>query len=47
MKDLKKKCTKAVADLAMRVTSNTVNSACNWFMHQPELPKGAERLRKK
>lgn len=47
MKDLRKKGAKIVADLALRVTSNTVNSACEFLMHQPKLPEGAERLRRK
>lgn len=47
MKDLKKKGSKMVADLALRVTSSTVNSACGFLMHQPKLPEGAERLRRK
>lgn len=47
MKALKKKGSKVIADLALRVASNTVNSACRFFMHQPELPQGAERLRRK
>ncbi len=47
MKDLKKKGSKIVADLALRITSNTVNSACDYFLYQPRLPEGAERLRRK
>lgn len=47
MKDLKKKGSKIVADLALRITSNTVNSACDFLMYQPRLPEGAERLRRK
>lgn len=47
MENLKKKCSKIVAGVAMKITSNTVNSACLYFMHQPRLPEGAERLRRK
>lgn len=47
MKALNKKGYKVIADLALRVTANTVNSACCFLMHQPELPEGAERLRRK
>lgn len=47
MKELKKKGFKIAADLALRITSNTVNSACRFLMHQPELPQGADRLRRK
>lgn len=47
MKALKKKGFKIVADLALRATSNTVNSACRIMLYQPKLPQGAERLRRK
>lgn len=47
MKALKKKGSKVIADLALRVASNTVNSACRWTLHQPKIPQGAERLRRK
>lgn len=47
MEALKKKGSKIVAGLALRVTSNTVNSACYLYLHQPKLPEGAERLRRK
>lgn len=48
-KMLKKVCQKyggAIAALALMVTSMNVNAACAWLMHQPELPKGAEKLKK-
>ncbi len=47
MKALRKKGSKVIADLALRVTSNTVNSACRYTLHQPKLPEGADRLRRK
>lgn len=47
MEDLKKRGFKVVADLAFRVTANTVNSACHLWMYQPRLPEGADRLRRK
>lgn len=44
MKNTKKKLAAKAAGLSMKVTSGAVNSACQLFMNQPELPKGAERL---
>lgn len=41
-----KKCSDTAAKLALTVTSLNVNAACGWVMHQPELPKGAEKLKK-
>jgi AgrD protein len=35
-----------VASLALVVVSMNVNVACNWLVHQPELPEGAKSLRK-
>jgi cyclic lactone autoinducer peptide len=35
-----------VASLALMVTIANVNSSCMFVMHQPKLPKGAEKLRK-
>lgn len=35
-----------IASLALMVTSMNVNSTCIYLSHQPELPKGAEKLRK-
>lgn len=37
---------KAIAAAAKTATSANVNSACYFFMYQPKLPKGAEKLRK-
>ncbi len=39
-------CT-AVAGLALFITSVSVNSACMVWLHQPELPEGADSLRKR
>ncbi|MPW26372.1 cyclic lactone autoinducer peptide [Alkalibaculum sp. M08DMB] len=46
MKKNSLKCCKVVADLALKVTTFNVNSACIFIVHQPKLPKGAEKLRK-
>jgi AgrD protein len=35
-----------VAALAIMVTAVSANRVCMFIMHQPELPKGAEKLRK-
>lgn len=47
MKFVMNKWTKMIAGLAIMVTTVSVNSACFILMHQPELPKGAERLRRR
>ncbi len=36
----------AIAAAAKLATTANVNSACNFVIHQPKLPKGAEKLRK-
>jgi len=36
----------AIASLALMITSLNVNATCHFFIHQPKLPKGAEKLRK-
>jgi cyclic lactone autoinducer peptide len=36
----------AFASLALMVTALNMNLACMFIMHQPKLPKGAEKLRK-
>lgn len=46
-KALKKLITKfsaAAAGLALMITALNVNTACMFVMHQPKLPKGAEKL---
>lgn len=35
-----------IASLALMVTIANANSSCMFVMHQPKLPKGAEKLRK-
>ena len=46
MKKMILKLSGVVASLALVITSANVNSACMFLVHQPELPKGAEKLRK-
>lgn len=45
MKNLSIKFSGMIAALALMVTGVGVNG-CMFIMHQPELPKGAEKLRK-
>lgn len=40
------KMSKVLAAIALLVTTCNVNSACVLWMYQPELPEGAESLRK-
>ncbi|HBV69032.1 MAG TPA: cyclic lactone autoinducer peptide [Clostridiales bacterium] len=35
-----------MGSLAFTITSINVNTTCMFFMHQPKLPKGAEKLKK-
>ena len=35
-----------IASLALMVTAMNVNTTCIWLIHQPKLPKGAEKLRR-
>ncbi|HDK7155510.1 TPA: cyclic lactone autoinducer peptide [Clostridium botulinum] len=37
---------KVLASLALMVTAYNVNAACMFYIHQPKMPKGAEKLRK-
>lgn len=37
---------KTIAAAAIAATKANVNSACNFVIYQPKLPKGAEKLRK-
>ncbi|MDD4629272.1 MAG: cyclic lactone autoinducer peptide [Eubacteriales bacterium] len=46
MKNLVVKFSGVIAALALMVTAANVNHACMIVMHQPNLPKGAEKLRK-
>lgn len=32
--------------IALLIAAQSANQACMWFLHQPELPKEAERLKK-
>ncbi len=36
-----------IASLAVMVTAVSANSACLWLMHQPELPKSSECLKRR
>lgn len=36
----------ALASLALMVTALNVNTACMLFVHQPELPNNAKKLRR-
>lgn len=46
MKNLLYKFGGAIASLALVVTALNVNSACYFYIHQPKLPEGAEKLSK-
>ena len=35
-----------IATFALAVTTLTANSTCDFIIHQPNLPEGAEKLRK-
>ncbi len=37
---------RVIAKAAIMATTANVNSACFFVIHQPKLPKGAEKLRK-
>lgn len=47
MKKLSTVAKKMVARASEAVVSSNVNSACVFVVHQPKLPKGAEKFRKK
>lgn len=47
MKNWTMKLASVVASLALVVTATSANSLCLFWMHQPELPEGAEQLRRK
>lgn len=47
MKKLVMKLASVAASLALIVTATSANSICLFWMHQPELPEGAEQLRLK
>lgn len=46
MKNLIVKFSGVIAALALMVTAANVNHACMVVLHQPNLPEGAEKLRK-
>jgi cyclic lactone autoinducer peptide len=46
MKKITLGMSRIVSCLALMVTVMNVNSACFFLMHQPELPKGSDSLRK-
>ena len=46
MKKFMLKVGSMVASLALVVTALNVNSACEFIIHQPKLPEGAEKLSK-
>ena len=46
MKNLMFKFSGMIAALALLITATNVNITCAAWVHQPELPKGAEKLRK-
>lgn len=46
MKNVFVKFAGIIAALALMVTATNVNVACALIIHQPELPEGAEKLRK-
>ncbi len=41
------KVSKILASVALIITTLNVNTTCVFVAHQPELPEGAEKLRKK
>lgn len=47
MKNLMRNMSTVVASLALIITSGMVNSVCHIFLYQPELPEGADALRKR
>ena len=46
MKNLMAKFSGMIAALALMVTAANVGITCVAWVHQPQLPKGAEKLRK-
>lgn len=46
MKKVGKKVGSYLATFALSVASANVNSCCMYVMHQPPIPKGAEKLKK-
>lgn len=46
MSNCVRKLSALVASLALFITAGAVNSACFGWVYQPELPEGADTLRK-
>ncbi|ACA54314.1 cyclic lactone autoinducer peptide [Clostridium botulinum] len=46
MRSFKMKTGKFLANLSLMVTAYNINAACIFLVHQPKMPKGAEKLRK-
>ena len=46
MKNLFTKYASIIAAVALMVTTISVNRACMLIYHQPEMPEGAEKLRR-
>lgn len=46
MKNIFAKYAGVIAALALMITAANVNNACLLIMNQPELPEGAEKLRR-
>lgn len=47
MRKVFNKMSTLMAGLALLITAGAVNSVCCMFLHQPELPEGADSLRRK
>lgn len=47
MKKIMRNMASVVASLALLVTTVATNNVCLIWMHQPELPEGADSLRRK
>lgn len=47
MKKIMRNMASVVASLAMLVTTVAANNVCFVWLHQPELPEGADSLRRK
>ena len=46
MKQFIPKCSKVITNVALAITSVSVNSTCPFATYQPKLPKEAKQLRK-
>lgn len=46
MKKIIMKFSAVIAGLALMITTMNVNTTCICLIHQPKLPKGAEKYRK-